>query len=350
MASQVVAARERFTGALQSALSLDEVGEAFMSNATTVVHADAFGLYRFDAGEPTPVEVLSDAEGEFLSRYEDYGRDDDPVLQFAMLQRRPIDSSRATSPERWEKCGARAALREAGLTHSLEAPLVADGRVIGTINFARTRTDHGFDTVDLASARVVSEQLSLAIERALRFELTGRRTTMLESALDRVPDGIIVSDLDSRVLFRNRAVRRLVESHERGACASQDEFTLRTMVNSAIEQFRQGKKVHAGSVKTSEGHMVVKSWLLGENHATVVTMVNVGEQDDSQRLPALSVLSSREQEIAQLVSEGLTAREIADRAFITENTVKQHLKRIFAKTDVRNRAELVQLIWTAGSK
>jgi DNA-binding CsgD family transcriptional regulator len=32
---------------------------------------------------------------------------------------------------------------------------------------------------------------------------------------------------------------------------------------------------------------------------------------------------------------------------VTENTVKQHLKRIFAKTDVANRAELVQRIWTA---
>ena len=63
------------------------------------------------------------------------------------------------------------------------------------------------------------------------------------------------------------------------------------------------------------------------------------------RLPVWSVLTTREQEIAELASEGLTTRAIAQRAFISENTVKQHLKRIFAKTDVNSRAELVQLIW-----
>jgi DNA-binding CsgD family transcriptional regulator len=41
----------------------------------------------------------------------------------------------------------------------------------------------------------------------------------------------------------------------------------------------------------------------------------------------------------------LTTKQIAERAFISENTVKQHLKRVFAKVDVHNRAELVQLVW-----
>ena len=50
-----------------------------------------------------------------------------------------------------------------------------------------------------------------------------------------------------------------------------------------------------------------------------------------------------------LVSEGLTTREIAQRAFISENTVKQHLKRIYAKTNVSNRAELIQLTWASSS-
>ncbi|MGW5690473.1 LuxR C-terminal-related transcriptional regulator [Streptomyces asiaticus] len=40
---------------------------------------------------------------------------------------------------------------------------------------------------------------------------------------------------------------------------------------------------------------------------------------------------------------------MGERAFISENTVKQHLKRIFAKTDVSSRAELVQLMWSAGT-
>jgi DNA-binding CsgD family transcriptional regulator len=41
----------------------------------------------------------------------------------------------------------------------------------------------------------------------------------------------------------------------------------------------------------------------------------------------------------------LTNRQIAERAFVSETTVRQHLKRIFRKFDVHNRAQLVQSIW-----
>lgn len=341
--------RHQFSSALQSALSLGEVGQAFMSTAATVVPADAFGMYRFNAGSASPVDVLAAADSEFLQEYEDYGRADDPVLRFVLEQRRPIDSSRAVSRERWEASGARTALGSAGFTHSLEAPLVASGTLIGTINFARSRRQPAFSNTELVSARLVSEQLSLAIERALRFESTGRRTSMLESALDRVPHGVIVTDLDAQVLFRNRIARNknlvagdVVTGSESDAVASS--------VSEAMREFRGGKRVHICRLKDPLSHddVVIKSYALSDRHGAAVTLIyDCGEPEDSRRLPAWHVLTPREQEIAQLVSEGLTTKQIAERAFITENTVKQHLKRVFAKTDVRNRAELVQLIWAA---
>jgi DNA-binding CsgD family transcriptional regulator len=79
-----------------------------------------------------------------------------------------------------------------------------------------------------------------------------------------------------------------------------------------------------------------------------MTLIFPCVSDNDAHLPAWDVLSRREQEIAELVSQGLTNKQIAERAFISENTVKQHLKRVFNKTDVRNRAELMQRIWAAG--
>jgi DNA-binding CsgD family transcriptional regulator len=52
------------------------------------------------------------------------------------------------------------------------------------------------------------------------------------------------------------------------------------------------------------------------------------------------VLSAREQEIVELVARGLSNREIAATACISRNTVKAHLKRIFAKVGIASRAEL----------
>ncbi|HZB47683.1 MAG TPA: helix-turn-helix transcriptional regulator, partial [Mycobacteriales bacterium] len=51
-------------------------------------------------------------------------------------------------------------------------------------------------------------------------------------------------------------------------------------------------------------------------------------------------LSHREREVAGLVTEGRTNREIAAALFLSEKTVERHLSRIFAKLGVSSRAAL----------
>lgn len=53
------------------------------------------------------------------------------------------------------------------------------------------------------------------------------------------------------------------------------------------------------------------------------------------------LLTKRENEIALLVAGGLTNREIAREKHLSENTVKNHLLRIFDKLGLSNRAELI---------
>ncbi len=53
-------------------------------------------------------------------------------------------------------------------------------------------------------------------------------------------------------------------------------------------------------------------------------------------------LTERERDVAHLVARGLTNREIAQRLCLSEHTVKNHVKRLLAKTGARNRTELVQ--------
>ena len=54
----------------------------------------------------------------------------------------------------------------------------------------------------------------------------------------------------------------------------------------------------------------------------------------------VSSLSPREREIAELVAEGRTNREIAALLFLSEKTVESHLSKAFAKLDVSSRAAL----------
>ena len=54
-------------------------------------------------------------------------------------------------------------------------------------------------------------------------------------------------------------------------------------------------------------------------------------------IPPGNELSKREIEIIQLVSQGLRNKEIAQRLYLSNHTVKMHLKRAFVKLDVDNR-------------
>jgi len=54
-----------------------------------------------------------------------------------------------------------------------------------------------------------------------------------------------------------------------------------------------------------------------------------------------NVLSEREIEILRLIAEQNTAREIADKLFITQRTVEGHKSNLFAKTGAKNLAGLV---------
>ena len=57
-----------------------------------------------------------------------------------------------------------------------------------------------------------------------------------------------------------------------------------------------------------------------------------------QSLSELSALTDREREVLDLLAQGLTNKEIAERLVITTNTVKRHLKAIFDKLDVHTRS------------
>ena len=51
-------------------------------------------------------------------------------------------------------------------------------------------------------------------------------------------------------------------------------------------------------------------------------------------------LTEREREIAQLAADGLRNHEIAEALFVSENTVRAHLRTIFQKLDIDRRAKL----------
>ena len=63
---------------------------------------------------------------------------------------------------------------------------------------------------------------------------------------------------------------------------------------------------------------------------------------NTARLAELAI-TPRELEILEAVASGLSNREIAERLFVSENTVKTHAARLFDKLGARRRTQAVQL-------
>lgn len=93
-------------------------------------------------------------------------------------------------------------------------------------------------------------------------------------------------------------------------------------------------------------------WL---DKTTVATMLggfangsSNGHNNTIEALHELNPLTQRELEITVLVAEGLKNKQIADRLFISEGTVRNHLTTIFSKVDVSDRFELMMYAYRNG--
>lgn len=76
-------------------------------------------------------------------------------------------------------------------------------------------------------------------------------------------------------------------------------------------------------------------------HATSLVLERIRRGSEPQG--PLAGLSEREQEVLTLVGEGLTNRQISDRLFLAEKTVKNHVSHLLAKLGMQRRTQVAVL-------
>jgi len=98
------------------------------------------------------------------------------------------------------------------------------------------------------------------------------------------------------------------------------------------------RKVHAGEIwlDSHTTAAVIRQFVANDEPPAPPPMPAAAAPRERERSP----LSQREREIVALVAQGFKNKEMAEKMFISEQTVKNHLHNIFDKLGVSDRLEL----------
>lgn len=185
---------------------------------------------------------------------------------------------------------------------------------------------------------ILSEELS--IYRALIEKELGKSTT-----------AIALVGADSRVLYRNDAFDHLFSLHS-GEKLHQDLIDL---LQIEVSRYKPPYSFEAKQVR-----LTFYTLPQGRFRLSVTILKGQGLEDDKSMLIRLKPVTEpyvrlnkllqengvtdREIEVCALVKDGVSSKEASSRLLISVHTVKNHLKSIYKKLNVHNRAELVVLL------
>ena len=256
---------------------------------------------------------------------------------------------------RWRMSGAkvfplkpvRSAMRPAG-PGVLVVPFSVAGLARGVLALGRgpRRPWTGPEALRFEVLRPLLAQL---LELAAACEVHGAARRRLESAADATPTPIFLLGASGAVLYANAAASSLAFAHG-GAPHVAVEGGRDVPLHGWIQ--RLAASAPAGTKRRgtlSDGRLleaVVARFSDDEEDVAVLTLRIVSplsQEDVRARLEERGV-SGREAEVVGAVLEGLRNAEIARRLFITEWTVKDHLKHVFSKLRVSSRNGLLRAL------
>jgi len=207
----------------------------------------------------------------------------------------------------------------ASVFYVLACTLKAQGDTVGILGIHRQKGDGNFSSREKAIVNILLPHVA----RAVRNRELARDGTLFGER-----HGVIMADEDGRVLFINNAAREALGNR---VVATVPDPGL----GSGAAFFRNGSRAYR--VRT-----VPISKKKGGKF--IVLELQPSGQMFTAKLDGFR-LSGREKEVAALVIQGHSNREVASRLFISEMTVKDHLKSIFGKLDIRRRSELASTVF-----
>lgn len=231
-------------------------------------------------------------------------------------------------------------MAEAGLAQEMLVAVCAEtGETWGTVRLNRGPGQPQFDATELAFMTTVAPHLAEGVRRGL---LVGEAT---DPDLPDAP-GIVVLDRRGELESLTASAQRWIASLPGPQIGSCLPASVASVAYAAFKE-RSGERSYDTSkalVRTVDGRWIRLHGTVirvEEEPRTAVIIEPARRDRVALLLMAIYGLTPREREVTHLVLTGCSTAEIAIDLAISPYTVQQHLKRIFDKTGVRSRRELM---------
>jgi DNA-binding CsgD family transcriptional regulator len=335
-----------FAEKLIVAASLDELDRSFRAGFGRVIDAPMYGFnLRDPAGGRLTYASAANLSDAFLARYEREAMQLDPVLAQALASGRAAYNTSMMSAAQWLASPVyRRAYRLHGVRQLVEVPLIGAGGTIGDLRFADSDGARTFAAAELRLAEELARLLACAIERVRSQARVRCERDRALAALELTGTAVVTSAPATSELVLNAAARALL-APVRGA---QQRVHALIAPSTAAPRRAFARRLDVALADGTAAVLHGRSSRPAGAGGSVVTVLELRSDEPQIRPALLSALTPREREVARLVVDGLSDREIGTRLFLSHHTVSQYVKRIYRKLGVDSRVALTRLLLDGG--
>ena len=249
--------------------------------------------------------------------------------------------------------------------------LVANMRTAAGMHCAlfvcRDHRSRDFDAAEIALLRILLPHLEQAVDLHSAVDQLDSERLLYAATIDRLLVGTAILDESGKVIRCNRAAQQLLASHDGLDCrqnklcafGAQDNRNLQKAIQAVLQQRQRGNDEHVEVLILSRPtgdiplNLLLRPIALSyqaqgglQRPAVAVFIRDPADSPQASRrlLRSLFQLTRTETEVALLLMDGLTLDEAADNLGVSRNTVRAHLRGVFAKTGATRQALLVKTL------
>jgi len=227
------------------------------------------------------------------------------------------------------------------IRHEVQAPIVNRDGVIGTLHSGTSDPRRGFTPQEVRLTEAMGCVVGTAVEAIQTKGKLARERDQAVVALERTGAAVVIVDTDRSEPRLNDAARSLL------ADVVDAEQRLHRVIARPGSSVGFSHNVEVELVDGDTGLLYGQSSYTGAEGGSLITVLELQRDRSEISASTLMALTPREREVALLVVDGHTDREIAERMCLSHHTVSQYVKRIYRKLDVVSRVALTRLLLDA---